>query len=282
MTLISQLIEFFQRYFINPMQNYSGYNIVNTLVYGIILGIAVLFIFRLLKKLGVEIDEDFGKTLTPYIIIGTTTRALVDAGLYPRTYWSISPGIWITVGLSTLLLLLIFRKIFKNNWKKPFQLLGYALVIVNVFFIIREGINPIVIIQIMFFFLLVYSLIYAFPKININDSHYYLNKLSTAIEANLLLFAAHIFDASTTFVGVDFHGYWEQHVLAGFLIDLLGTGAAMYPLKLSFLIPVVLILEELNNKEEVDTNLINLVKLAIFILGIGPGTRNLLRTAMGV
>ena len=282
MTLISQLTDFFQRYFIDPMQNYSGYNIVNTLVYGIILGIAVLFIFRLLKKLGVEIDENFGKTLTPFIILGPTTRALVDAGTYPRNYWTISPGIWITVGLSTLILILVFKKIFQKKWKKPFQILGYALVIINVILIIREGISLLIFSQIIFFFLLIYSLIYSFPKLNINETHPYFNKVSNAIQANLLLFAAHIYDASTTFVGIEFHGYWEQHVLAGYLIDKLGTAAAMYPLKLSFLIPVVLILEELNSKEEVDSSLINLVKLAVFILGVGPGTRNLLRTAMGV
>ncbi len=280
MTLISQLVDFFHKYFISPMQNYSGYNIVNTLTYGIILGIAVLFIFRLLKKLDIDISDGFTKALTPFIILGPTSRALVDAGVYPREYWSISPGIWITIGLSTLGLILIFKHILGKKWKKPFVGIGSVLVAINIVLIVREGVNLVPFVEVLIFFILVYSLIFGFTRLDFDL--WYMKKLSNSIKANLMLFFAHIYDASTTFVGVDFHGYGEQHVLAGYLIELTGTAAVMYPLKLAFLIPVSLVLEELASKDEVDVMLLNLVKLAVFTLGVGPGTRNLLRAAMGV
>lgn len=262
------------------MQNYSGYNIVNTLTYGIILGIAVLFIFRLLKKLDIDMNDSFTKALTPFIILGPTSRALVDAGVYPREYWSISPGIWITIGLSTLGLILIFKHIFGKKWKKPFVGIGSILVAINIVLIVREGVNLVPFAEVLIFFILVYSLIFGFTRLDFDL--WYMKKLSNSIKANFMLFFAHIYDASTTFVGVDFHGYGEQHVLAGYLIELTGTAAVMYPLKLAFLIPVSLVLEELASKDEVEVMLLNLVKLAVFTLGVGPGTRNLLRAAMGV
>ncbi|MEO2152680.1 MAG: DUF63 family protein, partial [Thermococcus sp.] len=75
-----------------------------------------------------------------------------------------------------------------------------------------------------------------------------------------------------------FFGFWEQHVLARTLMNLLGTPAVMYLEKLVIITLVVYVLDRFMTDE--DPDLINFVKLTVFILGFGPGTRNLLITLL--
>jgi uncharacterized membrane protein len=57
----------------------------------------------------------------------------------------------------------------------------------------------------------------------------------------------------------------------------------MYPLKLVFLVPAIYIMDVSMKKESQENpHMIALVKLAIIVLGFGPGVRDLLRIALGV
>ena len=80
------LYEFFYEYFVLPIKENQGYNPVNTLVYAIILGIAVILLYRMLKRMGIRVDERFFGALMPYIILGPLMRSITDIGLLPRTY----------------------------------------------------------------------------------------------------------------------------------------------------------------------------------------------------
>ncbi|HDN81112.1 MAG TPA: DUF63 family protein [Methanomicrobia archaeon] len=101
-------------------------------------------------------------------------------------------------------------------------------------------------------------------------------KFETFLNGNLYLIAAHVFDASTTFTGIYFYNYWEQHVLPSFLIGVTGAWI-MFPIKIFIVILALYIAKDVE-----DENVKNFLKLIIFILGIGPGTRNLSRIIMGV
>jgi uncharacterized membrane protein len=92
---------------------------------------------------------------------------------------------------------------------------------------------------------------------------------------------AHMLDASSTFVGVDFLGYYEKHVVPSYLIELTGTAFVMYPLKLSIFLPVIYILDTRFSDEE-SISLTTFVKMVIIILGLSPACRNTLRMALGV
>nr|P29085.1 RecName: Full=Uncharacterized 12.3 kDa protein in fus 3'region [Pyrococcus woesei]CAA47642.1 ORF [Pyrococcus woesei] len=89
--------EFFQKYFIDPIKYNTGYNPVNTLVYAIILGIATLLVYKVLKRLKIEINNAFFRALIPYMIFGAFTRALTDAGVFRELIslfpWDILPGL---------------------------------------------------------------------------------------------------------------------------------------------------------------------------------------------
>ena len=89
-------------------------------------------------------------------------------------------------------------------------------------------------------------------------------------------------DASSTFFGVDFLGYYEKHVVPSFLIDLTGTASIMFPLKLIIFIPVIYILDTQFDDDDESRRLRELVKLTIIVLGLAPATRNTVRMVLGI
>jgi uncharacterized membrane protein len=100
---------------------------------------------------------------------------------------------------------------------------------------------------------------------------------------NLYIIFGQMFDAAATFVGVDFYGYSEKHPIPDFFFQTFGTSAVFLPIKLALGIAVVYLIdisfsEDLKNYP----NLKGLIKIIIIVLGLGPGTRDILRLVMGV
>jgi uncharacterized membrane protein len=106
---------------------------------------------------------------------------------------------------------------------------------------------------------------------------------------NIMIIGSHMTDASATFIGIDVYGYYEKHVLPSGLMNVVEStgfpypGMVMYPLKLAFLIPALYIMDVSMEKESKENpHMLALVKLAIIVLGFGPGVRDLIRISLGV
>ena len=100
---------------------------------------------------------------------------------------------------------------------------------------------------------------------------------------NLLLFFGHFLDASATFIAIDYYGYAEKHVLPTFLIQLFNTASIMLVLKAIIVVLVVYFIDILYKKDfQQNPTLTGLVKIAILVLGLGPGLRDILRLGIGV
>ncbi|WP_456367881.1 DUF63 family protein [Thermococcus sp.] len=267
-----ELREFFQRYFVDPIRYNQGYNPVNTLVYALILGIMVLLLYRMLKRMGIRIDERFFISLMPYIVLGPLMRAMTDRGILPRTYLTVSPGgYFVIAGFAIASLLAVWRYCRDERLYPVYRDFGWVLVGGLLFIMVINWGRLSVRWEYFKYFI---------PAFIISEaSIWILARRFRLIRDNRILFYTHFYDATTTFVGIQFFGFWEQHVLARTLIDITGTPAVMYLEKLLVLIPVVYILDRMMEGE--DPELINFVKLAIFILGFGPGTRNLLIALLG-
>ena len=105
-------------------------------------------------------------------------------------------------------------------------------------------------------------------------------------KVNISILFAHLLDASSTFIGIDWLNYYEKHVAPTFFIDLAGNftshpSLVMYPLKLLVFIPVLYMLDNQFETEK-EKKLIGIMKLAILVLGLSPAARNTLRILMGV
>lgn len=266
------LYEFFYEYFVLPIRENQGYNPVNTLVYAIILGIAVLALYRMLKEMGIKTDDRFFKALVPYILLGPLMRSMTDVGILPRTYLTVSPGGYFVIAAFAIAsLYAVWRHCRDEKLYPIYRNFGWVLV-AGLLFLLVINLDKVS------FNWRVFK--YFIPALIIAEAFIWLlSKKLALVRDNSLLFYTHFYDATTTFVGIQFFGFWEQHVLARWFINTFGTPAVMYLEKFLILLPVVWVLDRGMDGE--DPDLISFVKLTIFILGFGPGTRNLMIMLMG-
>ncbi len=258
-----------------------GYNIVNTLTYGIVLGLIIFKIIPALEPLLGKVNRGFWIMVAPYVFYGATMRELVDQDMgiyagnteYPANYILVSPGIYFTMFFLAIFGILIgkaIQKQFGMDWKIPATLIGCVLATYNIIVVvsgIRSWGNLGIVLG---FFFLSAGLLYAVKRL--------LNLKFLDFECNLYIVLVHFFDASTTFVGVDLIGHVEKHVVPNLFIGLLGTSAVMYPLKMMVLLPALYMIDD----ELADDKFARrFVKFVIVVLGAGPGIRNMTLLLMG-
>ncbi|MEA4956601.1 hypothetical protein SDC9_17115 [bioreactor metagenome] len=252
---------------------FSGYTIFNTLIYGIILVFAIFGIIKIFKHYNIN-PTDLIFPLIPFIFLGSSVRALVDNGVYPYSWFLITPGIYFIVGgiaiLSLLLGILIQNK--KNiDFRYTIFSIGFILAIISLINI--PDINLIAFSQVIMvwaFMTFIFLLIGKFWSLfNFNS---YNGKI------NLSIISAHLFDASSTFIAVDYYGYFEQHVIPSSIYNISGTAITMFPLKIIVICLSLYLIDKYIDDETISGTL----KLAIFILGLAPGIRNFLSLAIGV
>jgi len=66
------------QYFLVPIMRNGWFNPVNSIAYGLLLIIGILAVFRLLKRMGIKIDNRLIISLTPFIAFAGVTRTLRD------------------------------------------------------------------------------------------------------------------------------------------------------------------------------------------------------------
>ncbi len=263
--MISEIMEFLES---NFFYLHPGYTPLNTVVFGIVLGIVVLLILRMFRWLKKDPGELL-MPLLPFIFLGSGARALVDNGVYPLTHLLVTPGIYILVGLTTIAALIAsikLEEVLGWDYRKLIFVIGSVLAVPNLISI--RHISPIP-------FLSVLGVFTAFSAI------FYVLSLRWEFlrgRMNLPVIYAHLFDASSTYVAVDWYGYVEQHVLPSALTGLTGTALVMFPLKMVVIMAALYAIDRYV-ESDVDSDAL---KLVIFILGLAPGLRNFLSLSMAV
>jgi len=267
MSIESSFINFLSAYF------FSGYTIFNTLVYGLILVFALFMIIKIFKHFKIN-PTDLLIPLIPFILLGSSVRALVDNGIYPYNWFLITPGIYFIVAgivVVSILLGVFIQKKTRIDFRYILFSIGLVLVIINLINI--PNINLIAFSQILFFWLLMTAVfIIAGYFWNLFTLSFYNGKI------NLSIISAHLFDASSTFIAVDYYGYFEQHVLPSSIYNISGTAITMFPLKIIVICISLYLIDEYIDDEILSGTL----KLAIFVLGLAPGIRNFLSLAIGI
>jgi uncharacterized membrane protein len=246
---------------------HPGYTTLNTVVFGIILGLVILLLIRMFRWLDKD-PKDLFIPLIPFIFFGSSARALVDNGIYPLTYILVTPGIYLLTGFSAILTLLVAILIErKTKWDYRYIIfaVGAAMCVPNLYY--SQQINPIATLQILGSWALISA-----PFVLLSRKWSLLKD-----KFNLSILLAHLFDASTTFIAVDYYGYGEQHVLPNALTQLVDSAIVMYPLKIAVILPALYVIDTYVE----DRTIRNMLKLAIFILGLAPGLRNFLSLTMG-
>ena len=258
--------EFIYANFLKPLCNY--YTPVGTVTYGIILVAAVLGTYKLLKKLEIKIDKRLFIGLLPFIIYGGWTRALRDyrLGIYESNLFCSPPIYFFVFSVALLSLLagiLLERKTKKIKYEYIMLIVSISLLLYNL--TLTTIVN-------LFGFAFVLALVGSWSLM-----FFGFNKIDPKIMSfeNAAIIVSHLFDASSTFTALTFFGFYEQHVLPGFLIDIFGPWI-MFPLKIAVVWSVLEIIDRSNE----DKFLKNFLKIVILILGLALGTRDFLTIGM--
>ena len=274
--MLSEIQEFITTHYVDPIVTDSGYNIVNTLTWAMVLVLCVysLHSLKVFKRLGVTIDQRFVIGVVCYVLFGSSLRVLEDADIFapPLKYIFITPNIYFAVFAITMVSLLLSLRIYKERYYISFAVIGLGLTSLNFGVLFwSEGIaHPLEALLIVALTVLIAASIYVgagFAKIEFLRGRF-----------NIAILGAHLLDASSTTVAIDvLTGYSGKHVVENYLIDLTGTGAVMYPLKLLLLIPMLYLIDS----EFDETELLDLLKLVVLVLGLAPGCRNTILILFG-
>ena len=258
------LEDFLKKYFIDSIVYKEGYNIVNTLTYATILVVVAYLIYRYLSR-RIDFDLKFAVSTFPYILFGSSLRIVEDASFIqpPLSYLLMTPLIYVIVFTITVSSLIFSLKFCRKCY--PYIGIALSISVLCYLFLNLNVENWWVFpgaISISSIILLVY--------------HYFSDKLGANEYSKAVLFAQ-LIDGSTSFMGMQFLGYWELHVIPRYLVSLTGAWI-MVLVKVIVMVPVLYVLDS----SEENIKLINFIKFVLFTLGFAPGLRNGLRMTFGV
>ncbi len=288
-------------YFISPMTMRTGYNIVNTITYAIIAIVCIYAIYRYFQIKKIEIDKEFYIGAIAWTFFGSIIRVFTDAidsrliytvieqmkqstdlitqkitlpayqqieqsAILDYGIFTITPGIYVVVACLFLLTFLIGKKIDSKYWCAKIG----AVFALGAFFLVGAMIRyfeyAIVVLVVAGLSAIVISKIFSLKK----------------IEFALPIFA-HALDGMATWMAIDIFGpaheikYFEQHVLSSAIGESTAIGYGLFFLvKVIFSLIAVFVARDEKNK-----NIQILALLAIAIMGLAPGLRNMVRMIVG-
>ena len=276
--MLKAIRQFIYTYYIHPITHDTGYNPVNTITWALLLVLCLFLTFKLLKKLNIGIDKPFIAALAPYIFVGASLRVMEDAGLFspPVSYLLITPLIYFLLFFCCVAILTISVKLSQSNVRclVPFALIGTTWFFANLVILLKE--EEIIRSWVLFAVIGISGIILL--AIHVIAVKFGVNFLTEKLNVSVL--AAHLLDASSSYIGIDILGYSGKHVMEGIIVKYTGSAAGMYPLKLGILFPVLYLLD--TRFDEKERELKNLVLLALLVIGLAPAVRNTLRMVLGV
>jgi len=244
--------------------------------YVICIAILLFVLWFLLRYLfsRIKLDRDFIKAISPYILIGIFIRLLVDVNLFnANRLWNVTPGVYvltIMLGLISVVLgMYVSRYSRIPYWYIPFGI-GILILLPITYELFSHLVNPGRILYPLTLSSAILLLVYILSK--------YFGIEIFQKKENLAIIFSHLLDGCATFIAYNSYGFYEEHLLPIYLISLAGNNAViMVPVKLALILLVIYLIERwyLEEKEK-DELLYMVIKLIIFILGIGPGLRDIL------
>ena len=290
--------ELIGNYFINPVNDRSGYNLVNTVVYALIALFFAFIFFKILKKERVKIDVNFVLRVIPFVILGSTIRVVTDAtgdvaaglqnhfllnssalfGLYDVVgslhiydygFLTATPGIYVIIGSLTFLSILLFNRMKRMDLLQKFAVLLLLPNLILLLPLMKNWAHLLLVLVLTAVGMFVGKLILQKMKIKFGI-------------VQQIVILSHSLDGAASYVAIELFGggntYFEQHVLSNALGVFFGSMFAFYVIKVLFSTLAVYLVESSNDSREEK----NYILLLLIIFGLAPGVRDLLRLLAGV
>jgi uncharacterized membrane protein len=285
--------EFIYKYYIDPIRYGQPYNVVDTLTYAFILVIAIYIFYRwlmssrYLNRIRLTVDTQFILATLPYVVLGGVLRVVQDTGMIKGDFQFllVTPLIYFVLFFFTLGMIFLSRYLqtqgLVKNFLSFYAFVGAMSAFIVVLALTAYGMNTT---QIDLFVLFIIPLMAVVTTAIIwSLMRYVLAWKYVNHPLYITLIFGHMLDASATSYGIDLHPalqYVEQHVVGSNLIEWTGTAFVMFPLKLIVLFPGIYILELY--RKEADPDFWHLVVLAMIIVGLAPGIRDMTRMVLYV
>ncbi|MEM0473391.1 MAG: DUF63 family protein [Candidatus Aenigmatarchaeota archaeon] len=253
---------FFHQYFVQPILQKEGYNVVNTFAYAILFIILSYLTFNFLKTLKIKIDYFLAFSISPYIISGVIVRVLNDAGII-KGYIFVTPNIWLLF-FTIILLAIIASSLAERKFKIPYYKTMFLFGFIILSFLLGM-------VKINNFLALWYFLAFFIPAAVL------ISLVKFSIE-NKIVLSLQALDSIVTAIAITWFGYTEQHVLPRILIEKTNTAFSFVIVKIAVIYFALKLLDDYEKDKEFNFY----IKLLIAVLGLSTGLRSLLRLLYGV
>jgi uncharacterized membrane protein len=256
----------------------EGYTWINTPIIALFALLATYLVYLFFKKTKINFDKNILFGVLGLEAFSTAIRVLGpgDLDLLPykctgsikalltASFWQVSPGIFFLSGALGILVLYLFNKFNKKNGNLIFARTFLVLGLAGVLFVLSYMKNFGRILFGLLILAIVSLVVFLIAK-------YLLSKQIRMSFENTIAIFSQIFDASMTFVAINFFGFSEKHVLSGFVVSYLSPYFFLV-----IKIVLVLLLIYFIDKEVNQTYINKVMKLLIIIVGFGPGLRDLM------
>ena len=279
--------DFIYKYYIDPIRYEQPYNAVETLTYALILIAAVYLIYRWFKKSGFPLDGPFVMATLPYIILGGVLRVIQDSRMIQSDlqFLIVTPLIYFVIFFYTVTVLIISHYLEKrglcNSYLKVYAGVGIFSVFCVALVLFSWGMMHT---RIDLFVLAVIPLMATVTTLLVFACMRYVLRWQYVTDPlYITLLFGQLLDASATSYGIDLHPsvhYIEQHVVGSALIEWTHTAFVMFPLKLVVLFPAIYVMEMY--RKEANPAFWHLVLLAMIVVGLAPGIRDMTRMVLYV
>lgn len=231
-----------------------------------VIAVAILIVlFCMAKQLfkAIKIDRSFVIAIFPVMLFGIFLRVMVDAGFFEKNkLWNVTPGVYVlsfAFGLALIFLGLFVQRKFGIEYYKVVAIIASPISIFLAFKLYQAMLHPLRMFYPISLAVFLTTLVY--PLSTVEKMKFIKRK------ENLLIIFSQMLDGSGTFIGINYYGFGEEHILTEYLINIAGTSLIIIPVKLIVILLALYILE----KEDEESKII---KVVLFILGFGPGLRN--------
>jgi uncharacterized membrane protein len=285
--------DFIYKYYIDPIRMGQPYNIVDTLTYALILVLGVYLLYRWMSQstwlsdIGFKIDARFILATLPFVVLGGLLRVVQDTGMITGDFQFllVTPLIYFVLFFFTISMLFLSRYLtlqgFTKNFLTFYTFAGIMSAFVVLLVLFAWGINYA---HVDLFILAIIPLMALTATFLVWACMRYLLRWEYVTDPlYLILIFGQLLDASATSYGIDLHPsvrYIEQHVVGSGLIELTHTAFVMFPLKLVVLFPAIYIMELY--RKEANPAFWHLVLLAMIVVGLAPGIRDMMRMVLYV
>jgi uncharacterized membrane protein len=278
--------DFIYKYYIDPIRLGEPYNIVDTLTYAIVLVISVYLVYRWLRRSGITLDEPFILATIPYVVLGGLLRVVEDTGMIESDlrFLLITPLIFFVVFFVAAGALVLSRLLERKGLIPRFLTfyggIGVGASVAVALLLTWFGVTRTTVDLVVLAAILLLAAATSLAVMGLLQLVFGWEFAGGPLYR--LLIIGQMLDASATGYGIDFGPipYQEVHVVGSALIRWTGTAFALFPLKLAVVIPAIYVLEMY--RREGNREFANLVLLAMVVVGLAPGVRDMVRMVLHV